>query len=102
MTAFAAAEAVLHADRNLSIPATYRQAGRGAGVAVRIIRSAGGGLAQAFGRDLRVTQDASISVLASDCAPAKGDVWELADGTLLTATDVERSVEGGSYTVTVR
>jgi hypothetical protein len=38
--AFSAAAAVLHADENLSEPATYYAGGSGPGVALRVIRSA--------------------------------------------------------------
>lgn len=101
-TVFDTAAEVLHADPNMSVSAVYMQGGRGAGMTVRIIRSRGGGVAQAFGRELRVTEEPSISVLAADCTPEKGDTWVLEDGTILTAVDAERSVEGASWTVTVR
>jgi hypothetical protein len=102
LNAFDLAAGALHRDLNIAIPATYRQAGRGAGVAVRIIRSEGSDLATPFGRQVRVTEGASISVLAADCTPAKGDTWTLADGTILTAVDTARSDTGTSHTVTVR
>lgn len=102
MTVFTAAAAVLHADVNLSVPATYRQAGQGAGVTVRIIRNQASDLATPFGRQVRVTEGHTISVLAAVCTPARGDTWTLEDGTILTATDVDRSEEGASYTVTIR
>lgn len=102
MTVFDDAEAVIHADPNLSIPVTYRPGGHGPGALIRVVRSAPSGIVSPMGRSLRVTEDGSISMLASDGRPERGDTWELTDGTILTATDVERSVEGGSWTVTVR
>ena len=102
MTAFDRMDRIIHADPNIGLSATYRQAGRGEGVAVRIIRSEGSDLATPFGRQVRVTEGASISVLAADCTPAKGDTWTLADGTILTAVDTAKSETGTSHTVTVR
>lgn len=102
MSVFAAAETVIHRDPNLSIAATYRAGGHGPGLPVRIVRSAASGIVSAMGRSMRVTEDGSISVLASDGRPERGDTWELDDGTILTATDTERSAEGASWTVTVR
>jgi len=102
VTAFDRMDQIIHADPNIGLSATYRQAGRGEGVAVRIIRSESGDLATPFGRQVRVTEGASISVLAADCTPAKGDTWTLADGTILTAVDASKSETGTSHTVTVR
>ena len=102
MTVFDTADATLHADPNLSVPADWRQGGRGPGVAVRIIRTVASGVATPFGRQVRVTEGAEISVLSADCTPARNDTWTLADGTILTALDAARSAEGTSWTVTVR
>jgi hypothetical protein len=101
-TVFHTAARTLHNDTNLSVLATYRQAARGAPVEMRIIRSLGGDVATPFGRQLRVTEGATIMVLAEDCTPAKGDTWRLDDGVILTAIDADRDAEGAAWTVTVR
>jgi len=100
--AFDLAAAVLHADANLSVPASWRRGGRGAVAAVRIIRTLGGDVATPFGRAVRVTEGHTISVLDVDGQPSRGDTWTLDDGTILTAIDPVRDAEGSTWTVTVR
>lgn len=100
-TVFDRARAVLHRDPNVSIPATYRQDGRGAGTPVRIIRDVASDRITSFDRALRISGGKQISVLAADCNPQEGDTWTLDDGTILTAQDAERTAEGSSYLVTV-
>lgn len=101
-TAFDRMAAVLFADRNLTITATWRRSGQGNGVSVRIMRTQESGLATPFGRQIRVIEGHSISVLAADGRPAKGDTWTLDDGTILTAIDIEANSKLTSYNVTVR
>lgn len=99
---FTRAAAAIFADTNLSEAASYRVAGRGAPTDVRIIRTLATDLVNSGGRQFRVPEGKTISVLATDSVPSVGDTWTLATGVILTAVDVERSVEGDSYTVTVR
>lgn len=99
---FARAAAAIFADTNLSEAAFYRAAGRGAPTEVRIIRTLATDLVNSGGRQFRVSEGKTISVLATDGVPSVGDTWTLANDVILTAVDVERSVEGDSYTVTVR
>lgn len=101
MNAFADAATVLHADPNLSEPATYRKLGQWPGQAIRIIRSQPDETHVTFGRTVRTGTDV-VTVLVADVDAAEHDTFELGDGTILTALDAALDAEGVSWTVPCR
>lgn len=74
MTAFADAMAVIVADPNLGVPALYRPGGVGAGLAIRVVRSAPDEVVDAFGTSLVRSTDVLLVAAADIPGPAKGDV----------------------------
>lgn len=80
--AFIAAAAVLHADLNISEPATYYAGGAGPGVALRVIRSAP--IAPAFGPaggmgSLQATCAVDLLIADLPTQPEPGDVLLMGD-----------------------
>ena len=61
MTAFNAALAVLAADPNLGVGATYRAAGTGAGIPLRVLRSSPDRVADGFGTSILQATDIRVA-----------------------------------------
>jgi len=74
VTAFSDAMAAIVADPNLGVPAVYRPGGVGAGLAIRVVRSAPDEVVDAFGTSLVRPTDVLLVAAADVPAPAKGDV----------------------------
>ncbi len=82
MTAFAEAMAAIVADPNLGIPAIYRSAGVGDGIAIRVVRSAPDEVVDTFGTSLLRPTDVLLVAAADVPEPAKGDVVLIGADTL--------------------
>lgn len=92
MTAFAAALRSLFLDPNMSVLALYRAGGAGAGVAVRVMRSAPDELTNFSGQRF-VVETVMIDVRVSDVSDlASGDTFDI-DGEVFVVQGAPRRDE---------
>ncbi|WP_191082798.1 head-tail joining protein [Roseococcus microcysteis] len=101
MTAFNAALAVLAADPNLGVGATYRAAGTGAGIPLRVLRSSPDRVADGFGTSILQATDILTVPLAALPAIESGDSFTLG-ADLLTVDSAERDAAGVAWRVLCR
>lgn len=101
MTAFDAALAVLAADPNLGVGATYRAAGTGAPVPLRVLRSSPDRVADGFGTGILQATDILTVPLTMLPAIAPGDTLTLG-ADVLTVDSAERDAAGVAWRVLCR
>ncbi len=101
MTAFDAALAVLAADPNLGVGATYRAGGTGAGIVVRVLRSSPDRVADGFGTGILQATDILTVPLAALPAIEPGDSFTLG-ADVLTVDSAERDAAGVAWRVLCR
>ena len=101
MGVFDDALAVLAADPNLGVEATYRAAGTGAPLAIRILRSSPDRVADAF--DTAVLRATDVLTVAIGLLPAieAGDTFTIGTD-LLTVDSAERDAAGVAWRVLCR
>lgn len=87
MTAFDTALAALHADANLSSPAVWRTGGKGAGVALRVIRHVADSDLDMF-QKVNARRD-QVHIIAALATPQRDDTVTLLDA---SGTEIERLV----------
>ena len=101
MGVFDDALAVLAADPNLGVEATYRAAGTGAPVSLRILRSSPDRVADAFDTPvLRATDELTVGI-ALLAAVEAGDTFAIGPD-LLTVDSAERDAAGVAWRVLCR
>lgn len=98
MSAFAAAMAALVADPNLGVEAVYRQGGRGAPTALRVLRSSPDRVADAFATDIIAATDMLSAPIAALPTLAAGDTLTIGPD-LLTVTSATRDATGTAWRV---
>lgn len=108
MTAFDAALATLHADENVSLPATFRRGGRGQGAALRITRDVRDDPVDTFGGRVAGRYDAVNIRIADAATVGKDDTIEILDATggdpieRLVITEATLDAEGLTWQARVR
>lgn len=101
MGVFDDALAVLAADPNLGVAATYRAGGTGAPVPLRVLRSSPDRLAGAFDTTLLQATDVLVVGIALLPAIAAGDSFTIG-ADLLTVESAERDAAGVAWRVLCR
>lgn len=101
MGVFDEALAVLAADPNLGVAATYRAGGTGAPVSLRVLRSSPDRLAGAF--DTALLQATDVLAVGSAALPglAAGDTFTIG-AEVLTVESAERDAAGVAWRVLCR
>jgi hypothetical protein len=101
MGVFDDALAVLAADPNLGVEATYRAAGTGAPVSLRILRSSPDRVVEAFDTPLLRATDVLTVSIALLAAVEAGDTFAIGPD-LLTVDSAERDAAGVAWRVLCR
>lgn len=101
MGVFDDALAVLAADPNLGVEATYRAAGTGAPVSLRILRSSPDRVADAFDTPVLRATDVLTVGIALLAAVEAGDTFAIGPD-LLTVDSAERDAAGVAWRVLCR
>jgi hypothetical protein len=101
MTAFDAALAVLAADLNLGVGATYRAAGTGTPVPLRVLRSSPDRVADGFGAGILQATDILTVPLVELPTIEPDDTFTL-DADVLTVDSAERDAAGVAWRVLCR
>jgi hypothetical protein len=101
MGVFDDALAALAADRNLGVEATYRAAGTGAPVSLRVLRSSPDRVVDAFDTPLLRATDVLTVAIAALPAIEPGDTFTIG-ADLLTVDSAERDAAGVAWRVLCR
>lgn len=101
MGVFDDALAVLAADRNLGVEATYRAAGTGSPLAIRVLRSSPDRVVDAFDTPLLRASDVLTVSIALLAAVEAGDTFAIG-ADLLTVDSAERDAAGVAWRVLCR
>jgi hypothetical protein len=102
VTAFAAALDALFADPNLSVAATWRPGGTGAGAPVRVVRPSPDRITS-FGESRYVTDAVHLEIRVADAPTlARGDLIEIAGESLEIIGEPMRDRERLLWTVEAR
>ena len=101
MGVFDDALAVLGADPNLGVEATYRAAGTGAPLAIRVLRSSPDRVVDAFDTPLLRATDVLTVAIALLSAIDAGDTFAIG-ADLLTVDSAERDAAGVAWRVLCR